>query len=61
MNLFLDTNALVKLYHEEAGTEALSEFLHRHADNLIITISDISRIELHSAFLRRVRTEERKS
>lgn len=33
MNLFPDTNALVKLYHEEAGTEALSEFLHRHADN----------------------------
>jgi len=58
MNLFLDTNALVKLYHEEAGTENLSEFLCRYADNLIITISDLSRIELHSAFLRRVRTGE---
>ena len=58
MNLFLDTSALVKLYHEEAGTENLSEFLYRYADNLVITISDLSLTELHSAFLRRVRTGE---
>jgi len=27
MNLFLDTNAIVKLYHDEKGTEKLSQFM----------------------------------
>lgn len=55
MNLFIDTSALVKLYHHEAGTENLNDFLNHYADDLIITIADITRIEFHSAFLRRVR------
>jgi predicted nucleic acid-binding protein len=58
MNLFTDTSALVKLYHEEPGTENLSEFIHAHADDLVITISDLTEIEFHSAFLKRVRTNE---
>ncbi|MBM4084155.1 MAG: type II toxin-antitoxin system VapC family toxin [Planctomycetes bacterium] len=58
MNLFIDTSALVKLYHHELGTENLTGLLERHADDLIITIADFTRIEFHSAFLKRVRTEE---
>ncbi|MEZ4528293.1 MAG: type II toxin-antitoxin system VapC family toxin [Desulfobacterales bacterium] len=58
MNLFLDSNALIKLYHEENGTETLKNFLEMNADELTITISDLTRIEFYSAFLRRVRTCE---
>lgn len=58
MNLFIDTSALVKLYHEETGTENITFLLNRFAEDLSITISDITRIELHSAFLKRVRIKE---
>ena len=55
MNLFLDTSALVKLYHEEAGTANLVEFLEKHSGDLILTISDLTIIEFHSAILKSVR------
>lgn len=58
MHLFLDSNALVKLYHAEAGTENLIYLLKENAYDLILTITDISRIEFHSAFLKRVRKKE---
>lgn len=58
MNLFLDTNAVVKLYHEELGTKNLTDFIYPHSDNLIMTISDLTAIEFHSAFLRCVRIGE---
>lgn len=58
MNLFLDTNAVVKLYHDVLGTENLLKFLNSYSDNLIITISDLTIIEFHSTFLKRVRTTE---
>jgi uncharacterized protein with PIN domain len=58
MNLFIDTSALVKLYHDELGTESLTKFLYSHSENLIITISDLSKIEFHAAFLKCVRTGE---
>ncbi len=54
MHLFLDSNALVKLYHAEAGTENLLYLLNENANDLILTISYISKIEFHSAFLKRV-------
>jgi len=44
MNLYLDSNALIKLYHEEVGTGKLVKLLDDNADNLILTIADITRI-----------------
>ena len=58
MTLYLDTSALIKLYHEESGTENLIKLIHQSADDLIITIADITLIEFHSALLKRVRTKE---
>jgi predicted nucleic acid-binding protein len=58
MNLFLDSSALVKLYHSETGTERLSALLATNADDLILTIADISLLEFHSAVLKRVRIKE---
>ena len=58
MNLFLDSSALVKLYHSETGTDRLSELLDTNADDLILTIADISLLEFHSAVLKRVRIKE---
>lgn len=58
MNAFLDTNAVVKLYHQEAGTANLTNFLALHQSDLVITISDLTKIELHSTFLKRVRMKE---
>jgi predicted nucleic acid-binding protein len=58
MNLYLDSNALIKLYHEEAGTDSIVKLLDDNADNLVLTIADITRIEFYSAFLKRVRKKE---
>jgi predicted nucleic acid-binding protein len=58
MNLFLDSSALVKLYHSEPGTDRLSELLDTNTDDLILTIADISLLEFHSAVLKRVRIKE---
>ncbi len=58
MNLFLDTSAVVKLYHQEKGTDALSSFLQQNAKDLILLIADITKLEFHSAILRRVRLGE---
>jgi len=58
MNLFLDSAAIIKLYHKEKGTDKLSSFLSQYKDNLILIISDISIIEVHSALLKRVRFSE---
>lgn len=58
MNVFLDTNAVVKLYHQEAGTDNLTNFLILHQTDLIITISDLTKLELHSTFLKRVRMKQ---
>lgn len=58
MNLFIDTSALVKLYHQEDGSENLADFLKQYEVDLVITISDLSKIEFHSAFLKRVRMNE---
>jgi predicted nucleic acid-binding protein len=58
MNVFLDTSAVIKLYHKEVGSDELLAFLNVHSRDLIVTISDITRTEFHSAFLRRVRMKE---
>jgi len=55
MNWFMDTSALVKLYHWELGTDNLIQSFSRHPDNLVITLTDLSRVECHSALMKRVR------
>lgn len=58
MNLFLDTSAVIKLCHDEEGTENLTRFLLEHDENLFLSISDLTAIEIHSALLKRVRQQE---
>lgn len=49
MNLFLDTSALIKLYHNEIGTSELLNFIKMNSKELIITITDISKIEFYNS------------
>lgn len=53
---FFDTSALIKLYHEEVGTVVLDQLLQEHEP--VIVISDLSIIEMISAFARKVRTQD---
>lgn len=58
MNLFLDTGAIVKIYHQEKGTEKFSKYLSGISEELFITTSDLTKIELHSALLKKFREKE---
>lgn len=58
MNYFLDTSAVVKLYHREQGTPNLETYLERAGDDLFLSIAGITPLEFRSAFYRRVRTGE---
>lgn len=58
MRLFFDTNALFKLYHVEAGSEALISFVESLADEPRIVISAIAIVEFTSALYRRIRQHE---
>jgi len=49
MNVYLDTSAVIKLYHREVGSDELLAFLRCNADDLILTVADITRTEFHSA------------
>ncbi len=53
---FFDTSALVKLYHEEAGTEELTVLIDQ--ENPVIVISSIAAVEMISALTKKVRTGE---
>ncbi len=44
MNLYLDTSAVIKLYHRETGSERLLAFLRRNADDMILSIADITKM-----------------
>ena len=55
MNLFLDTSAVVKIYHQEKGTENFTQYLAGISEELFLTTSDITKIELHSALLKKYR------
>ena len=53
---FLDTSALIKLYHQEEGSEVVEAWA---ADQTAqIWLSDLARVELHSVFVRKVREGE---
>lgn len=58
MNLFLDTSAIIKIYHQEKGTSNFTKYLSGIPEELFFTISDITRIELHSALLKKHRVKE---
>jgi len=53
MNLCLDTSALVKLFHEEEGSEIVKELILRAANS--VWVLDLVRLEFLSAVLRRFR------
>lgn len=58
MNLFLDTSALIKLYHQEVGTEQFSKYLSNIKGDLFLTTSDLTKLELHSSLLKRSRMKQ---
>lgn len=55
-SFFLDTSALIKLYHQEIGTEQVEAIFQQEEDPLLI--SELAIVELYSTFARKVRTEE---
>jgi len=57
MKIFLDTSSLIKLYHEERGTDETDRIF----EDFVITrifLSEITKIEFSSAIWKKVRTEE---
>lgn len=53
--LYFDTSALVKIYHREAGSEYC---LDRYEDQSPLIISELARVEFHSALFRKQRDNE---
>jgi predicted nucleic acid-binding protein len=53
---FLDTSALVKLYHQELGSDVVEAWAAMASIRL--WVSDLARTELHSVFSRKVREGE---
>jgi uncharacterized protein len=53
---FLDTSALAKLYHHEPGSDLVEAWAAD--ETVLLWISDLARIELHSALIRKVREGE---
>lgn len=58
MIIFIDTSALVKLYHREDGTNQLRTFLGGTSGDDVVAMSDLALVELQSALLRKVRMKE---
>ena len=56
MNLFFDTSALVKFFHEEEGTDIVTKLILDR--NNKVWISELGRLEFISAVFRRFRTKE---
>ena len=58
MNFFLDTSAVVKIYHQEKGTEKFTQQLAGISEELILTTSDLTKLELHSTLLKKYREKK---
>jgi len=58
MNYFLDTSALIKLYHREEGSTNPEAYLEKADQALFLIIAGIAPLEFRSAFYRRVRMGE---
>jgi len=56
MNIFFDTSALVKYFHEEKGTAVVTDLILN--SNNIIFVSELSKLEFLSALHRRYRRKE---
>jgi predicted nucleic acid-binding protein len=52
---FLDTSALVKIYHREEGSDYCLELYSNHSH---LIISELARVELHSAIFRKQREKQ---
>ena len=57
MKIFLDTSALIKLYHREHGTDELEE-LFSSSKITTVYLSEIAKIEFASTVWKKVRTKE---
>jgi predicted nucleic acid-binding protein len=55
MNLYIDTSALVKFFHNENGTEKITELIS--SDNSIC-ISELAKLEFFSSLYRKYRARE---
>lgn len=56
MNLFFDTSALIKFFHEESGTELVTDLITAPGNS--VYVSDLVRLEFVSALHRRYRNKE---
>ena len=56
MNIFVDTSALVKYFHEEEGTPVVTSLLD--ASGNVIVVSELAQLEFISAVHRRYRLKE---
>jgi len=56
MNVFVDTSALVKYFHEEKGTNAVTSLIDNPKN--VTVVSELSKIEILSALQRRYRRQE---
>lgn len=54
--LFFDTSALIKLYHQEPGTERVEKIFGQMEDSIII--SALALVEVYSSLSRKLRTGE---
>ena len=57
MKIFLYTSAIFKLYHQEEGSSDIESIFSDHAVSTII-LSEVTRIEFHSACWKKARTKE---
>jgi predicted nucleic acid-binding protein len=57
MKIFLDTSSLIKLYHEEVGTDFLDSIFNEYTITKIY-LSELTKVEYNSAVMKKVRTNE---
>ncbi len=56
MNIFFDTSALVKFYHEEEGTASVTALILDCSGDIFI--SELAKLEIVSSFCRRFRSKD---
>ena len=57
MKIFLDTSSLIKLYHEEVGTDYLDSMFEEFKITNVY-LSELAKVEYNSAIMKKVRTKE---
>jgi len=60
MRIYLDSSSLCRLYHQEAGSEELKQFINKQSVTRIY-LSYISKLEFESTVWKKVRTKELES